>query len=220
MASDLTMSDSTTAESEDKVPAGVLQPVASSVLTQLLYGARFARQDLLRAIAALARKVTKWRPMQDVQLHRLVSYVKSTLSHRQYARAGDSIEDLEFHLYTDADLASDPEDSVSTSGAYFAIVGKFTHVPMAHRCKKQTAVSHSSTESEIVAADAGLKNIGLPGLDLWETLLGKDMPPKIKMFQDNDACCRICRSGKNPNMQHIGRTQDFHRLAPRDSQVD
>ena len=30
------------------------------------------------------------------------------------------------------------------------------------------------------------------------------------MFQDNDACCRICRSGKNPNMAHIGRT---HRIS-------
>ena len=34
--------------------------------------------------------------------------------------------------------------------------------------------------------------------------------PQLKMFQDNDACCRICRSGKNPNMQHIGRT---HRIS-------
>ena len=108
---------------------------------QLLYGARFARPDLLRAIAALARKVTTWRPMQDVQLHRLVCYLKSTLHHRQYAWVGDSVQDLEFHLYTDADLASDPEDSVSTSGSYFAIVGKYTHVPMAHRCKsKQRSV--------------------------------------------------------------------------------
>ena len=30
------------------------------------------------------------------------------------------------------------------------------------------------------------------------------------MFQDNDACCRVCRSGKNPNMTHIGRT---HRIS-------
>ena len=32
----------------------------------------------------------------------------------------------------------------------------------------------------------------------------------LQMFQDNDACCRICRSGKNPNMVHIGRT---HRIS-------
>ena len=104
--------------------------------------------------------------MQDVQLHRLICYVKSTLSHRQYAWVGDQLQDLEFHLYTDADLASDPEDSKRASGARFAIAGRYTRVPMAHRRKAQTAVSHSSTESELVSADHGLKSIGLPALDL------------------------------------------------------
>ena len=200
---------STTADSPDKVATGVLQPIAATCLMQVLYGARFARPELLRAIAALARKITKWTPMQDLQLHRLMSYIAATLGHRQYAWVGDSQADLKLHLYTDADLASDPEDSISTSGAYFAIVGPHTHVPIAQRCKKQTAVSHSSTESELVSADHGLKNIGLPACDLWEILLGRP-GCKVTMFQDNDACCRICRSGKNPNMQHIGRT---HRIS-------
>ena len=84
-------------------------------------------------------------------------------------------------------------------------------MPLAARCKKQTAVSHSSTESELVSADHGLKCIGLPALDLWEVLLKRPSGEVgLKMFQDNDACCRICRSGKNPNMTHIGRT---HRIS-------
>ena len=33
-------------------------------------------------------------------------------------------------------------------------------------CKKQTAVSHSSTESEIISLDAGLRLDGIPALDL------------------------------------------------------
>ena len=149
--------------------------------------------------------------MQDAQLHRLVCYLKSSLSYRQYSWVGDKLEDLQLHLYTDADLASDPEDSVSTSGAYLALVGPRTHVPLAHRSKRQTAVSHSSTESELVSADHGLKTLGLPALDLWEVLLQrKPGEVGLRMFQDNDACCRVCRSGKNPNMVHIGRT---HRIS-------
>ena len=35
-------------------------------------------------------------------------------------------------------------------------------------CKKQTSVSHSSTESEIISLDAGLRMDGLPALDLWD----------------------------------------------------
>ena len=38
-------------------------------------------------------------------------------------------------------------------------------------CKKQTAVSHSSTESEIVSLDTGLRLDGLPALELWDLIV-------------------------------------------------
>ena len=38
-------------------------------------------------------------------------------------------------------------------------------------CKKQTSVSHSSTESEIISLDAGLKLDGLPALELWDLIV-------------------------------------------------
>ena len=36
-------------------------------------------------------------------------------------------------------------------------------------CKKQTSVSHSSTESEIISLDAGLRMDGSLVLDLWDS---------------------------------------------------
>ena len=38
-------------------------------------------------------------------------------------------------------------------------------------CKKQTSVSHSSTESEIISLDAGLRSDGIPDLDLWDLIV-------------------------------------------------
>ena len=38
-------------------------------------------------------------------------------------------------------------------------------------CKKQTAVSHSSTESEIISLDTGLRLDGLPALELWDLVV-------------------------------------------------
>ena len=38
-------------------------------------------------------------------------------------------------------------------------------------CKKQTAVSHSSTESEIISLDTGLGLDGLPALELWDLIV-------------------------------------------------
>ena len=37
--------------------------------------------------------------------------------------------------------------------------------------KRQSAVSHSSTESEIISLDAGLRMDGLPALDLWDMVI-------------------------------------------------
>ena len=43
--------------------------------------------------------------------------------------------------------------------------------PMSWMCKKQTAVSHSSTESEIISLDTGLRLDGLPALELWDLIV-------------------------------------------------
>ena len=38
-------------------------------------------------------------------------------------------------------------------------------------CKRQTAVSHSSTGSEIISLDTGLRLDGLPALELWDLIV-------------------------------------------------
>ena len=35
-------------------------------------------------------------------------------------------------------------------------------------CKKQTSVSHCSTESEVISSDADLRMDGIPALDLFD----------------------------------------------------
>ena len=51
------------------------------------------------------------------------------------------------------------------------IFGIHTFVPISWMCKKQTSVSHSSTESEIISLDAGLKLDGVPALNLWDLIV-------------------------------------------------
>ena len=51
------------------------------------------------------------------------------------------------------------------------IFGSHTFVPMCWMCKKQTAVSHSSTESEIISLDTGLRLDGLLALELWDLIV-------------------------------------------------
>ena len=51
------------------------------------------------------------------------------------------------------------------------IHGSHTFVPISWMCKKQTAVSHSSTETEIISLDTGLRLDGLPALELWDLIV-------------------------------------------------
>ena len=51
------------------------------------------------------------------------------------------------------------------------IFGSHTFVPISWMCKKQTSVSHSSTESEIISLDTGLRLDGLPALELWDLIV-------------------------------------------------
>ena len=52
-----------------------------------------------------------------------------------------------------------------------AFFGSHTFVPISWMCKKQTAVSHSSTESEIISLDTGLRLDGLLALELWDPIV-------------------------------------------------
>ena len=72
------------------------------------------------------------------------------------------------------------EDSQSTSGGTLCVFGSHTFVPISWMCKKQTSVSHSSTESEIISLDAGLRLDGKPALDLSDLIVTETRTRVIK----------------------------------------
>ena len=74
-------------------------------------------------------------------------------------------------LFQDSDFDGDSEDSTSTSGGLLCIFGSHAFVPISWMYKTQTSVSHSSTESEIISLDAGLRLDGIPALDLWDLVI-------------------------------------------------
>ena len=84
---------------------------------------------------------------------------------------GNTAKQCRLGLFQDSDFAGDLGDSKSTSGGTLCVFGSHTFVPMSWMCKKQTAVSHSSTESEIISLDTGLRLDGLPALELWDLIV-------------------------------------------------
>ena len=84
---------------------------------------------------------------------------------------GNTAKQCRLGLFQDSDFTGDLEESKSTSGGTLCVFGSHTFVPISWMCKKQTAVSHSSTESEIISLDTGLRLDGLPALELRDLIV-------------------------------------------------
>ena len=95
------------------------------------------------------------------------------------------------------------EDSKSTSGGILCKFGSHTFVPISWMCKKQTSVSHSSTEAEIISLDAGLRMFGITALDLWDSVIEiyHSSPNKTNKIKDVRESCGNLSANIPPNMR-------------------
>ena len=135
------------------------------------YMARIGRLDILWSVNKFARSVTKWTRVCDKRLFRLISLIHHTCEYKQYCHVGKTVKQCRLGLFQDVDFAGDLEDSKSISGGALCVFGSHSFVPISWMCKKQTSVSHSSTESEIISLDTGLRLDWLPVLELWDLIV-------------------------------------------------
>ena len=150
---------------EEKMKSvGEMSNACSQIVLKCLYLARMRRPDILWSVNKLSRSMTKWTKACDKRLNRLISYIHHTCEYKQYCHVGNTAKQCRLGLFQDSDFAGDLEDSKSTFGSH-------TFVPIRWMCKKQTAVSHSSTESEIISLDTGLRSNGLLALELWDLIV-------------------------------------------------
>ena len=84
---------------------------------------------------------------------------------------GNIAKQCRLGLFQDSDFAGDLDYLKSTSGGTLCVFGSHTFVPISWMCKKQTSVSHCSTESEIISLDARLRLDGIPALDQWDLIV-------------------------------------------------
>ena len=154
---------------DDTEKKGVLQPIASKILMKVLFAARMARFDLLRATQGLASRVTKWSVDCDQALFRLMCYIHTTVDRKMHGFVGDPSSQIRLWLFADSDHAGE-HDSRSTSGCFLALIGPNTFYPLTACSKKQTSTAMSSTEAEVIAANVALRAVGLPSSCLWEII--------------------------------------------------
>ena len=151
---------------------------------KLLYGVRYARPDMLRAIGHLACFVTKWDELCDRKLHRLMCYVYSTLHYRLVNWIGDNAEDVGPHLFADADLGGCVQTQRSTSGAHLVMRGPNTCFAIAFGSKRMPLVVLSTAEAELQAGFYALRMFGIPALTFWSIILPR--PSLVLEFHEDN----------------------------------
>ena len=183
------LDDHDSTREEPETVGDLLSKVCSQIVLQCLYLARIGRPDILWSVNKLARAVTKWTRACDKRLARLISYIHRTSDYRPYCHVGNTAQQCRLGLFQDSDFAGDLEDSKSTSSGILCIFGSRTFVPTSRMCEKQTSVSHSSTESQVISLDAGLRMDGIPALDLWVLVIevlhsSKSLPVRRDPWRD------------------------------------
>ena len=84
---------------------------------------------------------------------------------------GNNAKQCRLGLFQGSDLQEILRTQNPLLEEHCAFFGSHTFVPFSWMCKKQTSVSHSSTESEIISLDTGLRLDGLPALELWDRIV-------------------------------------------------
>ena len=173
-------------QKEELETVGELSVVRSQMVLKCLYLARIGRPDFLWSVNKLALAVTRWTRACDRRLARLISYIHQTHDYRQYCHVGNTAQHCRLGLFQDSDFCWWPwrlKINLRVNLMYF---GSRTCVPKSWMCKKQTSVYHSSTWSEIISLDAGLRMDGITTLDLWDVVIevlhsSNNVPPTQKI---------------------------------------
>ena len=155
---------------EEMNSVGELSQACSQIVLEYLYLARFWTTSYFMAVNKFVKSTTKWTKVCDKRLNRLISCIHHSCEYKQYCHEGNIAKQCRLGLFQDSDFAGDLVDSKSTSGGTLCVFGSPTLVPMSFMCEKQTSISHSSAESEIISLDSEMRLDGIVALDLWDLI--------------------------------------------------
>ena len=184
---------------------------ASQLLMKLLilWLARLSRPNISFAITSLPISISKWTYNHDLMLYRLLGCVKGTVELGLLGVVSSSLEVPSVHMYADADLAGDPITCKSHSGHFIILKtsdGRFFLIMWG--AKKQSCVSRSTTEAEIVSASELVFSEGIPLKHLIEELLQTTVASVLQ--EDNSSVVTIIITGYSQKLRSLNRT---HRIS-------
>ena len=147
---------------------GEVSKVCSEFVPKCFY--RIGRLDILWSVNKLARSITKWTEACDKRLNRLISYIHHTCETNNIAMWETLPNNADWDCFKTPILQEIWRIQNLHQVEHCAFL-EVICVPISSMRKKQTSVSHSSTESEIISMDAGLRLDGILALDLWDLIV-------------------------------------------------
>ena len=111
-----------------------------------------------------ARSITKWTKACDKRLNRLISHIHHTCETNSIVMWVILQSNAGWDCFK-TPILREILRTQNLLRVEHCVFGSHTSVPISWMGKKQTSVSHSSTESEIISLDAGLRMDGIPALD-------------------------------------------------------
>jgi len=182
---------------------GLMKDKAASILMGVLYAARMMRMDVSFTTIYLARQISRWRKVHDLQLNALMSYILETAHFVQTSVIYfGKLVDIMIHAYCDADLGGSVDCAQSTSGGIVELYcekGSCFH--LVHWARKQSSTAHSTCEAETISLDLLLREQLIPLQSVIETFVSKI--PQTVIFEDNAAAIVVCTAGFSSALRYM-----------------
>ena len=179
---------------EELESVGELSEVCSQIVLTCLYLTRIGTPDILWSVSKLARgSITKWTQAYDRRLARLISHIHNTNDYCQYCHEDNTAQHGRLGSFQDTDFRLWPRKLKINLGMDFVYIWKSNICSISWMCKKQTSVSHSSTGSEIISLDAGLRMDGSVAVDFvgygWLKFYVLRTTPKHQLILHLETIC-------------------------------
>ena len=188
--------------SKDDIPAELSNETKSYPMLKAIGYATYihacSRPDIGFALKVAAKFAKEWGPANIAWMEYIWRYLKTT-KHKciVYRRVSNSLRRV-LQIFTDASHAGDPDTRRSISGLAIMLAGNL----ILWKCIYQTIVSHSSTESELMALDKGATTGQLAKWVCAAIGMHPNMP--IPIFVDNLSAIMLgsnpIQSGRNLHM--------------------
>ena len=189
-------------QDEEAEKQGELHRDAAKALMRLLWLSRLSRPDLSFIIGGLASNVSRWSKWDDCQLHRVVSYLKHTISLMCCGRVSYGHKP-ELYVYTDADFAACPWTARSTTDIFIGVKTGDSLFPIHWQSRKQSSIARCTPEAEMIAFASALYGATPCSGATHATFFETDI--NVKLEQDNDAVLKIISSKYSVKLRHCNR---------------